>query len=348
MAVETNAGGKTKRKLRRASRGPILLALLLLLVPISAASLALGSRVIPLEETFQALTAYNPTLDSHLIVHELRIPRTILAMLAGASLGLAGALMQSLTRNALAEPGTLGVNAGAAAGVVIGLAFTGSGKIIVYIWFAFAGAAIASVLVHRLGRAGESGVNPVRLVLAGAGLSITLSSLTMMVTLSSSQQVFDSFRNWATGSLQGRGWEVLPILAVCLAIGALIAVVLTGSRNAISLGRDVAKGLVVNITRTWALTNLAILILAGAATAAVGPVSFIGLAAPHVARSLVGPNHRWLLPYSAVIAAIILLTADVVGRVIILPGEIGAGIMSALIGAPFFIALVRRGRVEGI
>lgn len=348
MAVESIAGGKRGTQLRLVSRGPILALLVLLIVPLSAASLALGSRVIPLDETIAALTSFDPTIDSHLIVQELRIPRTILAVLSGACLGLAGALMQSLTRNALAEPGTLGVNAGAAAGVVIGLAVTGSGAITVYVWFAFAGAAIASLLVHRLGRASETGVNPVRLVLAGAGLSITLSSLTTMVTLSSTQQVFDAFRNWATGSLQGRGWEVLPVLAICLAVGAGVSVFLIGPLNTVSLGNDMAQGLGVNIARTWTLTNLAILILAGAATAAVGPVSFIGLAAPHVARSLVGPDHRWLLPYSAVIAAIILLVADVVGRVIIFPSEIGAGIMSALIGAPFFIALVRHGRVEGI
>lgn len=348
MATEQIAGGKASTRPHFTSRGPILLLFVLLLVPLAAASLALGSRVIPLEETIEALTDFDPAIDAHLIIHELRIPRTILAILAGACLGLAGALMQSLTRNALAEPGTLGVNAGAAAGVVIGLAMTGSGAITVYVWFAFAGAAIASALVHRLGRAGETGVNPVRLVLAGAGLSITLSSLTTMVTLSSTQQVFDAFRNWATGSLQGRGWDVLPVLGICLIAGAFISVFLIGPLNAVSLGTDMAKGLGVNITRTWTLTNLVILILAGAATAAVGPVSFIGLAAPHVARTLVGPDHRWLLPYSAVIAAIILLAADVVGRVIIFPSEIGAGIMSALIGAPFFIALVRHGRVEGI
>lgn len=348
MSLETKTGGRTGHQLRPASRGPVLALLLLAIIPVAAASLALGSRVIPLDETLHALTAYNPSIDSHLIVHELRIPRTILAILAGACLGLAGALMQSLTRNALAEPGTLGVNAGAAAGVVTGLAVTGSGSIGVYVWFAFAGAAFASVVVHRLGRARETGVNPVRLVLAGAGLSITLSSLTTMVTLSSTQQVFDAFRNWATGSLQGRGWEVLPVLGICLIIGVFVSIFLTGSLNAVSLGNDMAQGLGVNIRRTWTLTNLAILILAGAATAAVGPVSFIGLAAPHVARSLVGPDHRWLLGYSAVIASIILLLADVVGRVIIFPSEIGAGVMSALIGAPFFIALVRHGRVEGI
>ena len=329
-------------------RGRILALLALFILPVMILSLVIGSRTIPPEEVFAALHAFDPANDSHLVVRELRIPRTILAVLAGAALGLAGALMQSLTRNALAEPGTLGVNSGAAAGVVLGLALTGSASIVVYVWFAFVGAGVASLLVHRLGHAGESGVNPVRLVLAGAGLSIMLSSVTTMVILSSPQTVFDSFRNWASGSLQGRGWDALPVTGVSLIIGFLLAMVVSGSLNSISLGSDMARGLGVNVRRTWTLTNLAILLLAGAATAAIGPVAFVGLAAPHIARSLVGPDHRWLLPYSAVIAALTLLLADIAGRAVIHPSEVGAGIMSAIIGAPFFIHLIRRGRVEGL
>ncbi len=332
----------------RERRGAILVLLALLILPLMIASLVVGSRVIPVADTFAAIHSFNPSDDAHLVIRELRVPRTFLALLAGAALGLAGALMQSMTRNTLAEPGTLGVNAGAAAGVVVGLSVTGSASITVYVWFAFVGAGVASLVVHRLGRAGESGVNPVRLVLAGAGLSIMLSSLTTMVILSSAQTVFDSFRNWASGSLQGRGWDVLPVTAISLLVGFVLAMVVSQSLNSLSLGSDLARGLGVNVRRTWTLTNLAILILAGAATAAVGPVSFIGLAAPHIARSLVGPDHRWLLPYSAVIAALTLLLADVAGRAVIHPAEVGAGVMSAIIGAPFFIYLIRRGRVEGL
>ncbi len=332
----------------RERRGAILVLLALLILPLMIASLVVGSRVIPVADTFAAIHSFNPSDDAHLVIRELRVPRTFLALLAGAALGLAGALMQSMTRNTLAEPGTLGVNAGAAAGVVVGLSVTGSASITVYVWFAFVGAGVASLVVHRLGRAGESGVNPVRLVLAGAGLSIMLSSLTTMVILSSAQTVFDSFRNWASGSLQGRGWDALPVTAISLLVGFVLAMVVSQSLNSLSLGSDLARGLGVNVRRTWTLTNLAILILAGAATAAVGPVSFIGLAAPHIARSLVGPDHRWLLPYSAVIAALTLLLADVAGRAVIHPAEVGAGVMSAIIGAPFFIYLIRRGRVEGL
>ncbi len=329
-------------------RGTILTLLVVALVPLSAASLAIGSRLIPIGTVLQALVAFDPTNDNQLIIRELRIPRTIIAILAGGCLGLAGALMQSLTRNALAEPGTLGVNAGAAAGVVIGLMMTGVSDIAVYVWFAFAGAGIASLLVHRLGRAGEAGVNPVRLVLAGASLSIMLSAVTDIVIVSQSDTVFDSFRNWATGSLQGRGWETLPVAGLCLTAGALLCLTLTGPLNSVSLGTDLARALGLDVRRTWTLTNLAILVLAGGATAAVGPISFVGLAAPHVARALVGADHRWVLPTSCVLAALVLLVADILGRVVIFPGEIGAGIMTALIGAPFFVALVRRGRVNAL
>lgn len=330
------------------ARRSLLLVLLVVLVPLAAASLAVGSRVVPLETVVAALRDFSPTDDAQLVVRELRLPRTFIAVLAGAALGLAGALMQTLTRNALAEPGTLGVNSGAAAGVVIGLGLTGSSSVVVYVWFAFAGAALASLLVHRLGRAGDAGVNPVRLVLAGAGLSVMLSSVTMIVILSSPQTVFDAFRNWATGSLQGRGWDSVPVIAVCLLVGLVLAACLAGPLNSVALGADLATALGVDTRRTWALTNLAVLVLAGGATAVAGPIGFVGLAAPHVARTLVGTDHRWLLPASALVASVSLLLADVLGRLVIHPGEVGAGIMTALVGAPFFVGLVRRGKVAGL
>ncbi len=339
-------GRPERHRDRHAHRAAILMALCLLVPPLMAASVAVGSRVIDLPTVWNAVAAFDPGDDAHLVVRELRVPRTILAVLAGGCLGLAGALMQSLTRNALAEPGTLGVNAGAAFGVVIGMSLTGSTAIAVSVWFAFAGAGLAAVVVHRLGRAGEAGVNPVRLVLAGAGLSMTLMALTNIVILSSPQQVLDQFRNWATGSLQGRGGESLPVVGTCLLIGLLLAMALSGPLNSVSLGTDMARALGVDVRRTWTLANVAVMVLAGGATAAIGPVSFVGLAAPHVARALTGPDHRWVLPYSCVIAALAVLAADLLGRLVLHPGEVGAGVMTAMIGAPFFVALVRRGRVS--
>jgi iron complex transport system permease protein len=213
-------GTRTAGRFRLRGRVLVVVVLLVALVPVGVLGVMVGSRIVPPGEVLRALTDFDPSDDAQLVIRLLRVPRTLLGLLAGAALGMAGALMQSLTRNALAEPGTLGVNAGAAAGVVVGLAFTGIGSISVYVWFAFAGAGIAALLVHRLGRAGDAGVNPVRLVLAGAGLSIMLSSLTTIVVLGSTDDVFDAFRNWVTGSLDGRGWESLPVLVVCVGIGA--------------------------------------------------------------------------------------------------------------------------------
>ena len=333
----------------RTRRLVLVVALLMAaLVVLLVASLAIGSRLIPTGTVLDALTNFDPGSDDQLVIRFSRLPRTLIGVLAGAALGLAGVLTQSLTRNALAEPGTLGVNAGAAVGVIIGLIATGGASIVVYVWFAFAGAALTSVLVHRLGRTGRSGVDPARLVLAGAALSIVLSALTRALILSADATVYESFRSWATGSLQGRGWESLPVVGTCLVVGLLISLALAGPLDSVSLGTDMATSLGVNIRLTWTLANAAIVVLAGGATAACGPIAFIGLASPHIARAVSGPNHRLLLPVSALLAAVLLLLADVIGRIVVFPGEIGAGVMTALIGSPFFIHLVRRGRVVGI
>ncbi len=333
----------------RTRRLVLVVALLMAaLVVLLVASLAIGSRLIPTGTVMDALTNFDPGSDDQLVIRFSRLPRTLIGVLAGAALGLAGVLTQSLTRNALAEPGTLGVNAGAAVGVIIGLIATGGASIMVYVWFAFAGAALTSVLVHRLGRTGRSGVDPARLVLAGAALSIVLSALTRALILSADATVYESFRSWATGSLQGRGWESLPVVGTCLVVGLLISLALASPLDSVSLGTDMATSLGVNIRLTWTLANAAIVVLAGGATAACGPIAFIGLASPHIARAVSGPNHRLLLPVSALLAAVLLLLADVIGRIVVFPGEIGAGVMTALIGSPFFIHLVRRGRVVGI
>ena len=333
----------------RTRRLVLVVALLMAaLVVLLVASLAIGSRLIPTGTVMDALTNFDPGSDDQLVIRFSRLPRTLIGVLAGAALGLAGVLTQSLTRNALAEPGTLGVNAGAAVGVIIGLIATGGASIVVYVWFAFAGAALTSVLVHRLGRTGRSGVDPARLVLAGAALSIVLSALTRALILSADATVYESFRSWATGSLQGRGWESLPVVGTCLVVGLLISLARAGPLDSVSLGTDMATALGVNIRLTWTLANAAIVVLAGGATAACGPIAFIGLASPHIARAVSGPNHRLLLPVSALLAAVLLLLADVIGRIVVFPGEIGAGVMTALIGSPFFIHLVRRGRVVGI
>lgn len=314
----------------------------LLLVLLVFISFAVGSKPIPAAETWAAITSYDPTHNDHLLIREVRIPRTLLAIVVGAALALAGALMQGLTRNPLADPGILGVNAGAAVAVAAGIAFFGAATPAGYMWFGFAGAAAASALVYLLGRAHDAGTNPVRLVLAGAGLSVMLGATTSIIIIAGDEQRLSTYAAWATGSLQGRGYDVLPWVAGAVAVALLLCLPASASLDSLSLGTDLGRALGLRMRTTWLLGTLAILLLAGAGTAAAGPVGFIGLAAPHVARLLVGPNHRRLLPFSMLLGALLLLVADVLGRVVAAPAEIGAGVMSALIGAPFFIALARR------
>ena len=311
-------------------------------------SLAVGSRTIPLATSIDALTHYDPTNDLHLVVRELRVPRTLLAVVVGAALGLAGALMQALTRNPLAEPGILGINAGAAAAVVIGVTAFGVTSIGGYVWFGFLGAGVAGVAVFLLGRAHDAGTNPVRLVLAGAGLTVMLGALTWIVVVNAPEQTLEAFRAWETGSLAGRGLDVVPVVVGAVAAGALICAVLAPSLNAVALGSDLGAALGVRTRRTWVLATIALLLLAGSATAAAGPIAFVGLAAPHLARLAVGTDQRWILAYSALFASVVLVAADVLGRVVAHPAEIGAGVMSAIIGGPFFVAFVRRRRLPHV
>ncbi|MGO3885624.1 MAG: FecCD family ABC transporter permease [Mycetocola sp.] len=328
----------TRRRLGLVVGGVVLVVLVLV-------SLAVGSREIPLSHVIDALVAPSASNDDHLVVRELRIPRTILAVLTGAALGVAGTIMQALTRNPLADPGLLGVNAGAAVAVAVGIGVFGVTAITGYVWFALVGAALSSGVVYVLGRAHDAGTNPIRLVLAGAGLSVVLGSVTDVLLINGTESSFDDYRNWATGSLQGRGYEVLPVIAIATGVGLLLAATIARSLDQAALGLELSTALGMNNRRTWLIAIIAIVTLAGTATAAAGPIGFVGLAAPHIARLIVGPAHRWLLPSSMLIAAIVMLAADVLGRVVVAPGEIGAGIMTAIIGAPFFIALVRRRRV---
>lgn len=319
--------------------GFIALALLAL------ASLAVGSRPVPLATVVAALRAYDPGNDLHLVVWQLRVPRLITAVLAGAALGLAGAIMQAITRNPLAEPGLLGINAGAAVAVVLGVTLLGLTRPVHYAGLAALGAGLAGAVVFLLGRAHETGTNPVRLVLAGAGLSIVLGAITGIMVLNASPIAFDNFRHWAAGSVEGASFEVALILAVGVAAGFGVALSIVGGLNVLALGQELGQALGAAPRTIWLSACLAVMLLAGAATAAAGPIGFVGLIAPHLARALVGPDHRWILPGSALFAGLILFGADVIGRVVAAPSEIAAGIVAALLGGPFFIMAVRRYRV---
>ena len=304
-------------------------------------SCALGTKNISLAESWTALASFDPGNNDHLLVRELRVPRTLLAVVVGAGLGLAGALMQSMTRNPLAEPGLLGVNAGAAFAVAIAITL-GVVQPAGYMSFAFAGAAAASVIVYLMGSRKQSGNDVVRLVLAGAGLSVMLMAATQILVIGGGTETHERFAAWTTGSLQGRGYDVLPIAALVVFTGAVIALGLSRSLDTLALGEDSARALGVNPARIWLLSSVAVMLLAGAATAAAGPISFVGLAAPHAARMLVGAQHLRSLPLSMLLGAGVLLIADIAGRLVAAPAEIGAGAMSALIGAPVFIYLARR------
>ena len=320
-----------------------LVAGLALLVLVALVSLAVGAKPIPLDEVVRALT-HDDGSDAAAIVRDVRVPRLLIGLAVGIALGLAGALMQALTRNPLADPGLLGVDAGAAAAIVIAIAVLHLASPAEYVWFAFAGAAAASVVVYVLGSRGRAGATPVRLALAGTAVAAALTAFVNGVTLLD-PLAFDDFRFWSVGALAGRDLSVLTAVGPFLLAGSVLALALARPLNAIALGDDAGRALGAAIGRTRALGALAVTLLCGGATAVAGPIAFVGLTVPHVARAIAGPDQRHVLAYSAVFAPILLIGADMIGRVVVRPSELEVGIVTALVGAPVFIALVRRRRV---
>jgi len=316
-------------------------------VLLSLLSLAVGARNVPVATVLQALTHDDPTGTDQLVVITSRLPRTVLGLLVGAALGLAGTVMQGVTRNPLADPGILGVNGGAALAVVLGISVFGVGSAGGYVWFALAGAAAASVLVYSVAALGREGATPVKLALAGAAATAFFGAVTTAFLLTD-QQTFDQFRFWQVGSLNGRGLDVAAQVLPFLALGAVLALLLGRSLNTLALGDDVARGLGARVGLVRLASALAVVLLCGGATAAVGPVGFVGLTIPHVARALVGTDHRRVLPVSMLLAPVLLLAADVLGRVVARPGEVQVAILTAVLGAPVFVALVRRHRLAGL
>ncbi|MEQ4519227.1 iron chelate uptake ABC transporter family permease subunit [Pseudarthrobacter sp. B907] len=329
-----------------ARRAAWLVAAVVVLGLVAAASLAVGARGLSIGTVWQALAAFNPDDGDHAVVHA-RIPRTVLGLLAGGALGLAGAAMQGVARNPLADPGIIGVNAGAALAVVTGIYVFGISSLSGYIWFAFLGAGAAAALVYVIASLGRDGATPVKLALAGAALSAGLYSL-MNVILVSSQDSLDRFRFWQVGGIAGRDWSTIHAGLPFLLLGTAIVLGAGRNLNGLALGDDVASGLGQRVGLTRGITALGVVLLCGSATALAGPIGFVGLVVPHAVRFLTGPDYRWILPFSLVLAPVLLLAADVAGRVILLPGEVPAGIMTALAGAPVFIWLVRRSKGAGL
>lgn len=321
-----------------------LLAASGVLVVLVVASIRLGSRPLSTGMVVDALLRYDPALEEHLIVRTVRLPRMLLGVLVGAAMGAAGALMQGVTRNPLADPGILGVNAGASLLVVVAIHGLGVRHLLGYVWFAFAGAAVTSVVVYLLGSRGRGGPTPVKLTLAGAAIGILVGSVTSVVLLVD-RTTREMVRYWAVGSLAGRpaslALQVLPFVVV----GLLMALASGRLLNAATLGDDVARGLGQHLGRARLFTAGAVVLLCGAATAVAGPIGFVGLLVPHVARVVTGPDYRWVLPYSMVLGAALLLGADLIGRTIVAPAQLHAGFITALIGAPVFVWIARRARL---
>lgn len=348
MTASTRAGSRAAPPRRRRRALPLVGLLLLgaALVLAVVLSLAVGANPLPLSHLWSTLAGQG-TPESRYVLLELRIPRTLVGIAAGAALGVAGALVQAFTRNPLADPGILGVNAGAALAVALGVSLLGLRTASESIWLAFLGALVVTVAVYIVGSSGRGAADPIRLTLAGVALGAVLSGITTGLTLSD-PDAFDSMRSWNAGSLLGRSvTETLPVL-VFLAAGLLVALILAPGLNSVSLGEDIARSHGANVTGIRVGVIVAVTLLAGGATALAGPISFVGLMVPHVIRGVFGVDQRVIIPLSAALAPVIVLLSDVLGRVIIAPAEVPVGIVTALVGAPVLIALARRRKTRAL
>jgi iron complex transport system permease protein len=337
----------TVQALRRARRGRgiWLLAVLLALVCACLLSVGFGTRDVGLCDIRAGLWGATDTMEAAVVA--VRLPRTVLALVAGAALGLAGATMQGITRNPLADPGILGVNAGAAMAVVIGIAWFGIATLNGFLWTAILGAGLAASFVYAIGSLGRGGATPLKLALAGAATSIAASSFTVAIILPRND-IAGGVRSWQVGGVGGATFDaILPCLPF-LAAGLVLCLLSARSLNLLALGDDAAAGLGARVAWARAAAALGAVLLCGATTAICGPIGFVGLVVPHLCRLLVGPDHRWLLPFSALTGGILLIVADVTGRLVARPSEMEVGIVTAFVGAPVFIWIVRQRRVRDL
>lgn len=322
----------------------LVVALVVLLV-LLVASVLIGSTAIAPSAVWDALFHPSANIDQFAI-RDYRLPRTIVGLVVGMALGVAGALIQALTRNPLADPGILGFNAGASFAVTVAVGLLGVRDISGYMWFAFAGALIVTLMVLALGST-RQGSSPVVMVLAGVCVGAVLRGAADALQLTN-PDAFDQMRSWNAGSIVGRPldlvWPILPFFAVAL----LLAFAVSGPLNAMALGDELAVAQGVRLARTRVIAIIAITLLAGGATAIAGPIVFIGLMVPHVARWIVGPHQRWIFAYSVLLGPILLLASDILGRVVMRPSEIPVGVVTAFVGAPVLIVLVRRKKASGL
>lgn len=331
----------------RLARATVLLLLTATLVVTAVLSLRIGSLGLSTDDAVAALFRYDANSYEQTVVRSLRLPRTLIGLGVGAALAVSGAVMQAATRNPLAGPSILGVSSGASFAVVSAIYFLGIASPSGYVWFAFAGAAAASLLVYGIASAGRGGATPVKLALSGVIVSALLASWSTALLLLD-QETLDRVRFWSAGSLAGRPldifWTVLPFLLVGLT-GALL---MSRQLNVMSLGEDTAKALGLHTGRVRLISAVLVVMMTGAAVAAAGPIGFVGLAVPHIVRIVSGPDYRWVLAYCVLVGPILLLGADIVGRVIVRPAELQVGIITALCGAPFLIGIARQRRVADL
>jgi len=310
------------------------------------ASVLIGNYAVTIDDVIAAVSG-PPETDLDRIVRHIRIPRTVAGILAGAALGIAGAVMQGITRNPLAGPGILGINSGAALAVVIAMTFLGVTTAAGYVWFAFAGAAVAAVFVYALGSLGLGGATPVKLALAGAAFTAFVGAITSAITLLDATTLED-FRFWVVGSLTRADGTSLTAVAPFIAAGICAAVVTSRTLNVLALGDEMARSLGTRLWSARLAAALAVVLLAGGATAIAGPIGFIGLVVPHIARLITGPDYRWIMAWTVVLAPTLLLLADILGRILVSPQQLQVGIVTGLAGAPVFLYLVRNRKISGL
>jgi iron complex transport system permease protein len=344
MASPAQLSGPTFQRPRFAYPGLLPLGMVALtgvLLAIALLSLRVGSLGITTADAWNALFHYNPDNYAELVVRTLRLPRTLYAIVLGAGLGLSGTVAQAITRNPLADPSILGVSSGATLAVVIAVFFFGFTAPYQYVWFAFVGALLASLLVFVLSASGRGGPTPTKVALAGIVISAMLFAWTSALLLLD-RETMDVVRFWMAGSVAGRDLSTLYWLAPFILGGSIASLFLGHQLNVLTLGDETARALGMRTGMLRLIGLVLVVVITGACVAAAGPIAFIGLATPHLVRSVIGPDYRWVLPYSMVVGAILLTSADIIGRVIARPSEVQVGIVTAVIGAPVLIALARR------
>ncbi|PPF73000.1 iron ABC transporter permease [Rathayibacter sp. AY1E6] len=343
LAAPPAASGVAAVRRPRRLRALWLVAAVAVLLAAAVVSVLVGSREVAWSDVIAAFGGSTDGFAQAAVAK--RIPRTVLAAIAGAALGVAGVLMQGVTRNPLADPGILGVNTGASLAVVTGIVFFGLTSSAAYVWVAIGGAAVAAVFVYTVGSLGRGGATPLKLALAGAATSAALVSVISAIVLPRAD-IAGGIRSWQIGGVGGATSASIAQVLPFLLAGLVLCVLSAKSLNTLALGDELAAGLGERVALARGGAALGAVVLCGATTAVTGPIGFVGLVVPHACRLLVGVDHRWLLPFSAVTGAVLLIAADIVGRVVARPSEIDVGIVTALVGAPVFIAIVRRQKVR--